>query len=250
MTRPVRTNVPGGVHVVGVADGGGVDGGVVDGGSAVARARLDHGADPVHVLARSGWLAHTAHAATVRDDGALELTYLVSPLDGIPPREAAVARDPDVAPDEEGEPYQRVAAYAVVTSERGVLLTQFNSQTHVAGDWGLPGGGLDDGESPVAGVHREVWEETGQRIELGGLVTIQSQHWVGRAPSGLVEDFHAVRIVYAATCPQPTDTVIHDVGGTTSDARWVPVERIVDYPLTSSWRRLAALHELAGRQDL
>jgi 8-oxo-dGTP pyrophosphatase MutT (NUDIX family) len=234
MSPPVRTNVPGGVHVVGV----------VESGTAVARARLDHGADPVHVLALSGWGARSAHSATVREDGALELTYVVGPLDGIPPAAPEVPRDLDVAPDEVGEPYQRVAAYAVVTSERGVLLTQFNSQTHVAGDWGLPGGGLDDGESPVAGVHREVWEETGQRIELGGLLTVQSQHWVGRAPSGALEDFHAVRIVYAATCPEPTEVVIHDVGGTTSDARWVPVDRIADYPLTSSWRRLAALHDL------
>ena len=233
--RPVRTNVPGGVHVVGVADTG----------AAVTSARLDHGADPAHVLALSGWAVHAALSATVRDDGALELTYVVSPLDGIPPRAPDVPRDLDVAADEVGEPYQRVAAYAVVTSERGVLLTQFNSQTHVAGDWGLPGGGLDDGESPVDGVHREVWEETGQRIELGGLLTVQSQHWVGRAPSGVLEDFHAVRIVYAATCPAPTEVVIHDVGGTTSDARWVPVHRIRDFPLTSSWRQLAALHDLA-----
>lgn len=231
--RPVRTNVPGGVHVVGVADTG----------AAVTRARLDHGADPAHVLARSGWAVHAALSATVRDDGALELTYSVSPLDGIPPRAPEVPRDLDVAADEMGEPYQRVAAYAVVTSERGVLLTQFNSQTHVAGDWGLPGGGLDDGESPVDGVHREVWEETGQRIELGGLVVVQSQHWVGRAPSGVLEDFHAVRIVYTATCPDPTDVVIHDVGGTTSDARWVPAERLGDYRLATSWRSLGLLEE-------
>ncbi|WP_141821771.1 NUDIX hydrolase [Humibacillus xanthopallidus] len=236
----MRTNVPGGVHVVGVVGTGGA-------GGAVARARLAHGADPVHVLAQSGWAADSAHSATVREDGALELTYLVSALDGIPPRVPEVPRDLGVAPDEVGEPYQRVAAYAVVTSERGVLLTQFNSQTHVAGDWGLPRGGLDDGESPVAGVHREVWEETGQRIDLGDLITVQSQHWVGRAPSGALEDFHAVRIVYAATCPEPTEIVIHDVGGTTSDARWVPVDRIDDYPLTSSWRRLAALHDLGER---
>jgi 8-oxo-dGTP pyrophosphatase MutT (NUDIX family) len=234
MTRPVRTNVPGGVHVVGV----------VDTGAAVARAPLDHGADPVHVLARSGWAVDSAHSATVREDGVLELAYLVSPLDGIPTGAPEVPRDLDVTPDEVGEPYQRVAAYAVVTSEHGVLLTQFNSQTHVAGDWGLPGGGLDAGESPVAGVHREVWEETGQRIELGDLLSVQSQHWVGRAPSGVLEDFHAVRIVYAATCPEPTDIVIHDVGGTTADARWVPVDRIDDYPLASSWRRLAVLHDL------
>jgi len=182
----------------------------------------------------------------VVDDGALEIGYRVRELDGIRPRAEAVRRDAGVGDDEVGEPYQRVAAYAVVTSGRGLLLTQFNAQTHVSGDWGLPGGGLDDGESPVEGVHREVWEETGQRIELGALLTVQSQHWVGHAPSGVLEDFHAVRIVYAATCPEPTDIVIHDIGGTTSDARWVPYDRIADYRLTSSWRLLAALHELAG----
>jgi 8-oxo-dGTP diphosphatase len=155
-----------------------------------------------------------------------------------------VHRDAGVGGDEVGEPFQRVAAYAVVRSERGVLLTQFSSQTRVEGDWGLPGGGLDEGESPVEGVHREVWEETGQRIELGELLTIQSQHWVGRAPRGGLEDFHAIRLVYAARCPEPTDVVIHDVGGTTSDARWVPAERIGDYPIASSWQQLAALRQL------
>jgi 8-oxo-dGTP diphosphatase len=237
MTRPVRTNVPGGVHLVGVLDTGAV----------VTRVPLGHGADPEHVLGRSGWALRAARSASVREDGALELSYVVSRLDGIPPRAPEVLRDVDVALDEVGDRYQRVAAYAVVTSERGVLLTQFNSQTNAAGDWGLPGGGLDEGESPVDGVHREVWEETGQRIELGQLLTIQSQHWVGRAPSGTVEDFHAVRIVYAAECPEPGEVVVHDVGGTTSDARWVPASQVGDYPLSRSWRHLEALHRLARR---
>lgn len=231
----MRTNVRGGLRVVAVGDGG----------ERLVEAGLGHGEHPDVVLGAAGWLAETPVFATLASDGALELGYRVRPLDGIRPRAEAVPRDPDVGADEVGEPYQRVAAYALVTSSRGVLLTQFNTQTHVAGDWGLPGGGLDEGESPVDGVHREVWEETGQRIELGELLTVQSQHWVGRAPSGVLEDFHAVRIVYAATCPEPTEVVIHDVGGTTSDARWVPVDRIADYPLTSSWRRLAALHDLA-----
>lgn len=232
----MRTNVPGGLVVVALGPDG----------QRLAEARLGHGDHPDVVLGTAGWLVESPAFATVRDDGTLEVGYRVRPLDGIRPRADPVARDPDVDDDAVGEPFQRIAAYAVVTSERGVLLTQFNSQTHVAGDWGLPGGGLDDGETPVDGVHREVWEETGQRIELGDLVTVQSQHWVGRAPNGALEDFHAVRIVYAATCLVPGAIVIHDVGGTTSDARWVPFDRIGDYRLSSSWRRLAALHELAG----
>ncbi len=122
-----------------------------------------------------------------------------------------------------------------------MLLTQFTSRTHVPGSWGLPGGGLDPGEAPEQGVHREVWEETGQRVVLGELVTVQSQHWVGRAPTGVLEDFHAVRIVYAATCPEPTDIVIHDVGGTTSDARWFGRHELAGLPMSSSWRDLATL---------
>ncbi|MEW1954872.1 NUDIX domain-containing protein [Terrabacter sp. NPDC080008] len=237
----MRTNVPGGLRVVALTAGG----------ARVGDAPLGHGEHPDDVLAEAGWLAESPAFAAVRDDGALELGYHVRALDGIRPRAGearVVQRDPDVGDDEVGEPYQRVAAYAVVRSERGLLLTQFNSQTHVAGDWGLPGGGLEEGESPVEGVHREVWEETGQRIELGALAVVQSQHWVGRAPSGGLEDFHAVRIVYAATCPEPTDVVIHDVGGTTSDARWVPAGRLADYRLATSWRGLELLDEAAGRR--
>ena len=230
----MRTNLPGGIRVVAISDDG----------TRVGQARLGHGQHPEVVLGDLGWAPDAPASAIVRDDGALEIAFRVSPLDGIRPRVAPVPRDPGVGDDEVGEPYQRVAAYAVVTSERGLLLTQFNTQTHVAGDWGLPGGGLDEGESPADGVHREVWEETGQRIELGELVTVQSQHWVGRAPGGVLEDFHAVRIVYAATCPEPTDVVIHDVGGTTSDARWVPFDELDSYPLTTSWRRLALLQHL------
>lgn len=236
----MRTNVPGGIHVVAVPE-------------AEARrhvGRLGHGEHPESLLVRSGFRSDRPLRAGLTAEGSLELAYRVTRAHGIRPEDdddLASFRDSDIGPDEVGEPHQRVAAYAVVTSERGVLLTQFNSQTHVAGEWGLPGGGLEPGEAPVDGVLREVWEETGQRIDLGELVTIQSQHWVGRAPNGVVEDFHAVRIIYVATCPDPRDVVIHDEGGTTSDARWVRADQLGDYALTRSWRRLEVLTRLADR---
>lgn len=232
----MRTNVPGGIRIVGLPRGG----------RRVEAGRLAHGEHPEALLARHGWRAESALSAEVMNDGALEVTYSVSELSGIRPGGGDVPRDPDVGPDEVGEPYQRVAAYALVVSHRGLLLTQFNEQTHVAGDWGLPGGGLDAGESPTDGVHREVWEETGQQIELGGLLEVQSSHWIGRAPHGVLEDFHALRIVYRATCPDPREIVIHDVGGTTADARWVPRERLLDLPLSRSWHHLPEL--AAGAQ--
>lgn len=231
----MRTNVAAGIRVLGVTAEG----------DPVVTIGLDHGEHPEVVLGRLGWSVGAPEAAELGPDGALELTYAVSPLAGRPPlAPAATRRDADIADEEVGAPHQRVGAYAVVHGSPGVLLTQFNSQTAIPGNWGLPGGGLDQGESPVDGVHREVWEETGQRIVLGPLVTVQAQHWVGRAPTGVVEDFHAVRIVYWATCPDPTEIVIHDVGGTTSAARWVTPSELGALSMTASWRDLAELYRL------
>lgn len=38
-----------------------------------------------------------------------------------------------------------------------------------SGAWELPGGVLELAETPEAGVWREVWEETGVEVEVGGL---------------------------------------------------------------------------------
>ena len=55
----------------------------------------------------------------------------------------------------------RPGAYAILPHQGDVLLTV---QTGETPDLQLPGGGIDPGESPVQGLHREVFEETGWRI--------------------------------------------------------------------------------------
>jgi 8-oxo-dGTP pyrophosphatase MutT (NUDIX family) len=227
----VRTNAPGGIHVVALTASG----------KPLTLGRLGHGQHPEALLHEHGLVADRPVRAEIGTTGALELTYAVTGLCGIRPEHEAPRRDPDVPADVAGDPYQRVAAYALVTSRLGLLLTEFTALTNVAGQWGLPGGGLDPGESPVDGVLREVWEETGQEIALGPLVQVQSSAWVGRSPSGPVEDFHAIRIVYRAQCPDPTEPVIHDVGGTTGDARWVPLDRLDVMPLTRTWAGVETL---------
>lgn len=63
---------------------------------------------------------------------------------------------------EPGRTYvRRAGAYAILPLDGRLLLTH---QAEPEPEIQLPGGGIDRGESPVAALHREVFEETGWRI--------------------------------------------------------------------------------------
>lgn len=203
--------------------------------------RLGHGVDPRVLAYEAGWVVVRPVAADLDEHGELRLELRVRhrrPGDGHP-RTRKPGRDRGLRSGDAETPVvrQRFAAYAVVQSERGLLATEYSDLTAVSGRWGMPGGGLDEGEEPVAAVVREVYEETGQGVEVGELVLVQSSHWVGRSPHGGVEDFHAIRLIYRGTCPDPTDPVVHDQGGTTASARWVPAGTWQDLTWTANWRQ-------------
>lgn len=62
----------------------------------------------------------------------------------------------------------RPGAYAVLWREGAVLLT---FQAEPEPEIQLPGGGIDPGESAIAALHREVWEETGWSIATPRRIT-------------------------------------------------------------------------------
>ncbi|MBT8458917.1 MAG: NUDIX hydrolase [Boseongicola sp.] len=56
----------------------------------------------------------------------------------------------------------RPGIYAVLARGDDVLLTH---QAEPSPEYQLPGGGIDAGEHPIPALHREVYEETGWRID-------------------------------------------------------------------------------------
>jgi ADP-ribose pyrophosphatase YjhB (NUDIX family) len=215
--------------------------GVTEEGAHAFEVILDHGADPDVLAFDRGYLIVRPIDATRASSGDLILRLLVGPVVDEPrPRAGTQGRDAGLVLGDGVLPTvrQRFAAYAVVISSRGLLATEYSGRTAVTGRWGMPGGGLDDHEPPTSAVLREVAEETSQEIILGELVRVQTSHWVGRSPYGTVEDFHAVRLVYRASCPHPTEPVVVDEGGTTESAQWVPLESWRSVSWTQNWRLL------------
>ena len=204
------------------------------GGRDVVSLPLGHGDDPVEVLAARGWAGAVRSVDGVLGD--LVLRYDVVPVRA-PEVDSSVGgpEGPGLTHAERRriEPHQRVAAYGVVVADDRLLLTQLAPRTGAPGRWNLPGGGVDPGESPVDAVVREVAEETGQVVDTVRLVDVMTQHWVGRSQRGL-EDYHAVRLLHTARCPEPTHPVVHDVGGSTSDARWVPLNQLASVDVVES----------------
>lgn len=219
------------------------------GGAPLFETHLAHGEDPYHtVWLRGLTLTRVLEAERRADEIVLTVQGAPHRTGHLHPRRPR-GLDPDVrlAPGEKPAVRQRIAAYAIVTSSRGLLGTQYSGLTHVDGQWGLPGGGVDPGEAPGDTVLREVVEESSQRVRLGPLLDVQSDHWIGRAPRGQLEDFHAVRLVYAAHCDDPTDPVVIDVGGTTAAATWTPLDQWDALRWTTGTKALLKKHLLRRR---
>ena len=119
----------------------------------------------------------------------------------------------------------RISAYALIRDADRILLCRLSEEVpRWEGYWTLPGGGLDFGESPEEAAIREVEEETGLRIEIKSLATIDTLYDTSGS-----EDFHGIRIVYHAEVIG--GQLRHEASGSTDRCEWHPLHPTPDIPL-------------------
>ncbi|UUA08603.1 MULTISPECIES: NUDIX hydrolase [Streptomyces] len=117
----------------------------------------------------------------------------------------------------------RVAAYAVCVRDGQILLARSPAQDGTP-EWVMPGGGMEHGEDPYDTVRREVEEETGYRIEVTGLLGVDSSHRVFRDGFGRSVDHHGVRFVYEGRITG--GELRNEVGGSTDLAAWQDLDAV------------------------
>jgi len=102
-----------------------------------------------------------------------------------------------------------------------VLLARGSAESEFPGVWGLPGGGVEQGEDPDDAVVREFAEETGLLVRVSGLR--QATADVARLPSsGALE--HTDRLIYDVVAIG--GSLRPEVGGTTDRVEWtIPDDR-------------------------
>ena len=131
---------------------------------------------------------------------------------------------------------QATAGVAAVADGRILLVRRADD-----GTWCLPGGRVEFGESIEACARREFEEETGQRVELTGLLGVYSEppEQIHRYPDG--ETVHFVSVVFEGTAGASSGPL----AGDTLEARWFATSHLPSNLMASD---TPAIHDvLSGR---
>ena len=119
-----------------------------------------------------------------------------------------------------------------VAVHRDRLLMIRRGRGVAAGEWSIPGGRVEAGETLAAAVVREVREETGLEV-----VCERFLGWVER----IGEEHHYVILDFVVTALERGPIV---AGDDAAEARWVPLDEVTDYRLVDGLADFLADHAI------
>ena len=118
-----------------------------------------------------------------------------------------------------------VGVGAVVLDDDNRVLLVKRAHEPLKGEWSLPGGAVELGETLEAAVLREILEETGLIIDIGAVVEIFER--VDRTPDDRVQ-YHFVIVDYV--CYARAGSPVR--GSDAADVRWVTRAELAGYRIT------------------
>jgi len=133
-------------------------------------------------------------------------------------------------------PDRPVVGVGAVVLDGDLVLLIKRSKAPLKGQWSLPGGGVEVGETLEQAIAREVREETGLAIEVGPIVEVLDR--ISRDADGRVEH-HFVLVDFVC---RPNGGVLR-VASDAEDAAWVALADLARYevaPVTISVIQKAA----------
>ena len=123
-------------------------------------------------------------------------------------------------------PERPIVAVGAVVVDGGRVLLVKRANAPLKGEWSLPGGAVEIGETLEGALVREAREETGLDVEVGPVVEVLDR--IVRDAVGRVE-YHYVIIDYL--CRALSGTATH--GSDADDVRWVSAGELLDLHLTA-----------------
>jgi ADP-ribose pyrophosphatase YjhB (NUDIX family) len=119
------------------------------------------------------------------------------------------------------KPLPAVGVGGIVFDDQGRVLLIRRGQPPAKGQWSLPGGRMEPGETMQQTCRREYWEETGLSIRVGPVVALVERR---------IEGFHYVIVDFLAEL-ESTGDVKPQAAGDALDAQWIPLADMANYPL-------------------
>ena len=123
----------------------------------------------------------------------------------------------------------------------GSYLALRRDEEPLKGEWNMPGGFVEAGESGPGAITREVAEETGLEIEVVAPIGIFASTYGDGAEAKPIFD-----VAYRCRIKGPDDGAALAISAESSEARWFPLAEFPRPAFAGERQALARLREIAG----